>query len=1371
MRDCRIFDPKRELRRKPPFNKHRKTSHPYICTDFSRGIRESDGKIVLKLEYDWRVSAADAGELQRVLKKVLPGCNSDESLYQQDDLLVPEPHQGHIEIEDAPQETACTPILRKQDAAKRNVPEVDAWRERVENPPSPIPLRDPVEVAHVTEALTSIGEESEKKQGSVQYKEERRRSLENWTKGTVGRAFGVFGLSPSRKAAEKVGGRNLFGGGRTRGNENQPTSVEQEQEVDEFATPGDIKQQHSVVDRHDEHEHRHHDPRGRQSRGGRHGDKFLPGDTPHPGPPSTEDESQDVIDKTVSSIELGEDDAILAGGRASEVRKVDSTNTNASVRIRDSQATASTISSAERSCSSTSTSAGRGAGGGVTVPVYNYEGGGGSTLGKIAMRFRESVVALPVFSRVLRMREARAVEEGKRDKIGTVVHWSGKTASERAKGPGPSFFSGLYDALSGVFGAGGARGMLDKNGTSKRTAAAQNFQPGPGEGVPENSPARSPLFHRLGITSPSKKNSRSSPAVRFANNTLLTSASSPNLGSGSLFKDPSFDDFDFEHFSGRELSSDERYRILLLRNSEEAKKRRQQQNDHRMIESLVKQQAAADKLNPQFRMYRVVCVILSVWFVVACFFLVYAGVIYFTEVVPHLRSTYNEFGAGFRIESQFVHFLEESAFDVVETINHAVQLGFYKEPLYFDQLESFVTPSLVHRRAGVKQLEIGFLGTRLPVVDHGILFRKIGSPASGIQHFVMQSDMYPSCLAIGAFGCVDDLRIPSRDWYKKLAPIRFENLFFVYPIDPLVTFTSSSPAAPWDQGLSSLADGAIAMNEWKWFRYVLSAGSGSGRGLSVDEWRLAYEECRAAGVRGEFCNGGSVGGNGIFGDVLEVGGAGNANGTSSASMAAGVSVGSTTDQTSNSTTSNKNSSGGSTAAAGGAVVPTATTIGNATGDLLNATTTSSTRQPTTSTSTLTAPTYPELVEGCFSHYQVSQPYLYMHFANDKSEYLSPVTQPPESCYTGPRPSAKWEPEEISKEHAFLKSQKWQRQIYFEWEGPSFISTTETQGPLSSETFDFAPAVGLIFKLQFPEVPIPEEQQKLNLADMVVSHLVGKVSVDLTGCSKFLRDTYVDYVTRNDRDARGVASTDNGEYFDALIVNRQGEIVCARDIMSQVARRGGGSRKSGLRFRYLWEKFPDVGLESAQWAKIVQRLDFASPLPAHSGGEMREEGQPSARSRKRRAQETAVGGSRFQQDESVYNLAIPPPGGSFAGPDSEAHDAHVRDAGGFDDDSFAVANLLPKDGSFQVHRVRHSRMAGFYVVTRLDDAVFLSSSTSAVFVALIILGILPWFLNCCCVLCCFVMREQAVKLKQKKRDKALDEATRTQMKKLKSEEVN
>mmetsp|Transcript_13949 Transcript_13949/g.34456 ORF Transcript_13949/g.34456 Transcript_13949/m.34456 type:complete len:239 (-) Transcript_13949:83-799(-) len=73
MRDCRIFDPKRELRRKPPFNKHRKTSHPYICTDFSRGIRESDGKIVLKLEYDWRVSAADAGELQRVLKKVLPG--------------------------------------------------------------------------------------------------------------------------------------------------------------------------------------------------------------------------------------------------------------------------------------------------------------------------------------------------------------------------------------------------------------------------------------------------------------------------------------------------------------------------------------------------------------------------------------------------------------------------------------------------------------------------------------------------------------------------------------------------------------------------------------------------------------------------------------------------------------------------------------------------------------------------------------------------------------------------------------------------------------------------------------------------------------------------------------------------------------------------------------------------------------------------------------------------------------------------------------------------------------------------------------------------------------------------------------------------
>ncbi|CAD7945231.1 unnamed protein product [Amoebophrya sp. A120] len=66
MRDPRIHDSTYDKVLKPPFFKHRRMSHPYFCSDFSKGKR----KLVLRIEYDWRRFAREARELKTVLHRL-----------------------------------------------------------------------------------------------------------------------------------------------------------------------------------------------------------------------------------------------------------------------------------------------------------------------------------------------------------------------------------------------------------------------------------------------------------------------------------------------------------------------------------------------------------------------------------------------------------------------------------------------------------------------------------------------------------------------------------------------------------------------------------------------------------------------------------------------------------------------------------------------------------------------------------------------------------------------------------------------------------------------------------------------------------------------------------------------------------------------------------------------------------------------------------------------------------------------------------------------------------------------------------------------------------------------------------------------------
>ncbi|CAD7949513.1 unnamed protein product [Amoebophrya sp. A120] len=738
----------------------------------------------------------------------------------------------------------------------------------------------------------------------------------------------------------------------------------------------------------------------------------------------------------------------------------------------------------------------------------------------------------------------------------------------------------------------------------------------------------------------------------------------------------------------------------------------------KMIKVLVKQQDNA-KTHPHYKVYKCTCYSCTVWAAFASFFLIFGGILYFTSILPSLRFIYNEYGTAERIEAQFVHFLEQSSFDVVEVLNQAVQQGLYKEPLHFQHLDWLLTPLLQQRRAGVNRLELGFLGTRKPVTEHGIIFRKTGP----LGHFILQSDMYPSCVSIGAFGCVPDMKIPQRSWYQRLTKISFENLYLIYPLDLLTMKVSP-------ENFEMSKQSIVKMNEWDWFRYVLAkqdineTSMVSNNEIRIDEWKLAYEECHAAAASGDFCD---AGGNplvAVFNNPLNAiigarasasgqsgsGGSTSATGVSSATVSASASSNSTAIMISSASTSSTS---------------TLTTTAPAPLQVLNTTPTS------TTTITLTIPSFPNVVDGCFTAYQITDNYLYFHFKHDRSEHLY-VIDPPESCYrsdSGQSRGINWEEQTIARQRAYLQGRKWQRRIYFEWnqDGPDFVSTSGTQIDLSGDAFKFSPAMGLTFKLEFPDAPLDPNLQNLNLAEMQVTHIIGRISVDLTGCSSFMRDPFVDEYLGAESSAAQVR-----EDFEAFIVDKGGRIVCARSLDDQVRKVDNSGKNTQLQFKKIWELAhfkDDLGLSPTSWALTVAKLDTIPTLPPLSGGMV---------------------GVRSKVDQ----FELPNYANEYETTTSASSSAEL-------DHEDANLGPLGWGSPFVIRRIRHSRMAGFYVVTRMTTAPFSSTASgiAAVFMTLVILGGSP-FVLCCSIVGLFAIRDVAIYKKETQRQRALLEAKAT-----------
>ncbi|CAD7940913.1 unnamed protein product [Amoebophrya sp. A25] len=690
-------------------------------------------------------------------------------------------------------------------------------------------------------------------------------------------------------------------------------------------------------------------------------------------------------------------------------------------------------------------------------------------------------------------------------------------------------------------------------------------------------------------------------------------------------------------------------------------------------------------------------------------------------------------------------------------------------------------------------LELGFTGTRKTVTDHGILFRRVGD----LGHFLMQTDMYPSCVSLGAFGCTNKLQIAQSSWYRRLQTVTFENLYWIYPVDPLVSFPPDTT-------------NSIPMDEWKYFRYIMSRNASESVSaasspatnivstsesdeLRADEWRMAYEECHAAGLHGDYCADTP-----LWGPVTP---------SSSAS---------TTSTSCLCSAPTPPSSAGSSSITGGNL-PNASTNASS---LLSGTNT------TTTTVTVTAPVFPSHVEGCLSEYAIKDPYLYLHYTNTNhgpknkqpKEQILAIT-PPETCYTGDaRPEAKWEKGEINRERAFLQSHKWQRKFFYQWssDGAEIVSSSDTQVTLDSKVFHFAPVMPLTFKLEFPKTPPDPATALLNQANMLVTHLVGRISVDLEACRRFLRDPYVGEQV----DAR-VSN------FALFLVSKNGQIICAKEKMDQVRltetppgdttqHAAAGAPTSGslayqqqrspqktgarLSIKSIWEvAHEEISsfFSADRWRKLVARLEKASlsRIPRFDVQESAAASSTISRQQTGLGSTTAntynvdnVGivyktassadeassSTNTNSDSSGTNTVSRGTHGtvSIAGtyftldnavknPDAESADEDDASVNAYEAlrEDIETEQLLPETGEMWVRRISHPRFADFYIVSYMDADSFIDSGASSVFLMLIVLGIAPIFLILL-VVALFAIRDQAILMRARGRDKALAEAKET-----------
>ena len=63
--------------------------------------------------------------------------------------------------------------------------------------------------------------------------------------------------------------------------------------------------------------------------------------------------------------------------------------------------------------------------------------------------------------------------------------------------------------------------------------------------------------------------------------------------------------------------------------------------------------------------------------------------------------------------------------------------------------------------------QFGFQGSHVGIASGGIVLRRVGP----YNHILMQSDIYPSCLSIGVFGCTANLTFIEEKWFKDLRAI------------------------------------------------------------------------------------------------------------------------------------------------------------------------------------------------------------------------------------------------------------------------------------------------------------------------------------------------------------------------------------------------------------------------------------------------------------------------------------------------------------------------------------------------------------------------------------------------------------------------
>lgn len=143
--------------------------------------------------------------------------------------------------------------------------------------------------------------------------------------------------------------------------------------------------------------------------------------------------------------------------------------------------------------------------------------------------------------------------------------------------------------------------------------------------------------------------------------------------------------------------------------------------------------------------------------------MVLCGLQYIYVVVPATRDTYIVHGSAARMKAEFKAFVNSNMFAAIDQLHHAIQLGIYRDPLKFQTLELLLTPTMMSNPA-IWMAQFGFVGSHLGIASGGIVLRRVGPQ----NHLLMQSDIYPSCLAIGIFGCTSNMSFIEEPWFTRL---------------------------------------------------------------------------------------------------------------------------------------------------------------------------------------------------------------------------------------------------------------------------------------------------------------------------------------------------------------------------------------------------------------------------------------------------------------------------------------------------------------------------------------------------------------------------------------------------------------------------